>query len=386
MGIYGFWPTLKTKAPSCCEVVNSIDLYALRLAIDGNSLFFRLRMRARSMVATKVDIINDGIDEALVDHYWIGEILQEYIRFLNSGITPITLLDGESPPQKMKTKDIRKKSKEEQLRRITELRDNLKLNPLYPNQEDLEELVKLESQYKSMPPESISLIVQVLKDLGFPVYVCRKHVEAEKLAAKLTSLNIAVAAWSSDSDTLINYCPRLIRGYAKMGWRDASFKIVQLGKILYEFGISYQQLTDACIMAGCDYNIRTNGMTLSKTMDLMKQYGSFQTLPLFYIMSILDGYNNMMYDSCISIFKDKRLGELMELDFVYEDLPLYDKNEYHSTFNVLRWNDEHISNALLKYDMLKHKKNLITALSKLPTPFDYSGSPFPSLRLDTSHK
>ncbi len=110
--------------------------------------------------------------------------------------------------------------------------------------------------------------------------------EGEAQAAHLTKCGDADYCGSQDYDSLLFGAHRLVRNITISGRRKLPSKnvyvnvvpeLVELGKVLEQLGITYQQLIDVGILTGTDYNPEgITGLGPKTALKLVKEHGNLE--------------------------------------------------------------------------------------------------------------
>ncbi len=197
------------------------------------------------------------------------------LNFLEHGIRPVYVFDGESPvlkePEKERRRKIREEARQEWRRALEEGR-----------MEDARKAARASSRLSAeMIEESKSLLTA----MGIPVV--QAPSEGEALAAQMTRAGVAWASASQDNDSLLYNCPRMVRNLSITGrrrsGRSKSYKVIypeliELESNLRALGITREQLVDIAILVGTDYNDRVPGIGPKTALKLIKQYGNLETI------------------------------------------------------------------------------------------------------------
>lgn len=124
---------------------------------------------------------------------------------------------------------------------------------------------------------------RLLQFMGIPFIQAPSEGEAQ--ASALAIRGSAFAAASQDFDSLLFGCPRLIRNLAISGRRKLprSNRYIQvepreviLEELLREFEITRNQLVDIAILIGTDYNRGVKGIGPKKGLNIMRKFGDIE--------------------------------------------------------------------------------------------------------------
>jgi flap endonuclease-1 len=112
--------------------------------------------------------------------------------------------------------------------------------------------------------------------------------EAEAQTAFINARGDAWAAHSKDYDTLLFGAPRMVRYLTFTGrevlprqrtFRELKPEVMELEALLRAVGLTREQLIDAAILMGTDFNEGVRGIGPRKAVKLLRQYGSIEAIP-----------------------------------------------------------------------------------------------------------
>ena len=207
---------------------------------------------------------------------FIEGFFQQIARLRRNNITPLYVFDGTPPPEKNDTIKNRLVKKQEYKDKIIELQE--KLN----NSDDMEteerktlsiELQKYKKKLIRVTKEHITKLKYFL-DLMNIKYI-HPNCEADNICSKLCEKGIVDAVLSDDMDLLVSGTRVLLRDFY-----IGSQKILEYNTstILTELNLSKAQWVDFCILCGCDYLKRINGLGPKNAFKFIKQYGSIEEI------------------------------------------------------------------------------------------------------------
>ncbi len=195
--------------------------------------------------------------------------------FVEAGIRPVYVFDGEPPRLKARTVEqrraLREEAAEEWKRAVREGR--------------VEEAKKFAQRAGRVDEQVIKQAQTLLGHMGLPWVQAPGEGEAQ--AAHLVLRGHAWAAASQDFDSLLFGAPTLVRNLAitgrrKLPGKDAyvmvSPEIIELEAVLEELGVTREQLVDIGILVGTDYNEGIKGIGPKKALELVKKEGSIEKI------------------------------------------------------------------------------------------------------------
>src|SRR5262245_8143647 len=127
---------------------------------------------------------------------------------------------------------------------------------------------------------------ELLRLMGIPVIQAPSEGEAQ--AAHMASRGDVWAAASKDYDCLLFGTPRLLRFLTISGKEFLPSKgvsrpivpeVIDTGSMLAEYGITRQQLVDAALLVGTDFNEGVKGIGPKKALKLVQECGSIEHMP-----------------------------------------------------------------------------------------------------------
>ena len=279
-----------------------------------------------------------------------GNFLKKFVdqitTFWKYNITPIYIFDGTPPSEKNETLKKRKSIKNKNKNDILILEEEIKLqDKLYNKQQkelsisklfnndsnnigqlqnylfELEQTIKnnknkLKKKIKnvvSISPNNIINCKNLFNLLGIKYIVA--DTEADILCCELLQNNIVDCCMSEDMDFLTHGCSKLLRNY---NYRDNTVKVYILPIILKELDLSYDKFVDICILCGCDYTNKINGIGPISALKYIKKYDSIENIiqELINKNSRLSIESEFNYQKARDIFKTKKKSLLDREDIL----------------------------------------------------------------------
>ncbi|MEM2838999.1 MAG: flap endonuclease-1 [Thermoplasmata archaeon] len=195
------------------------------------------------------------------------------VNFLEAGVRPVFIFDGEPPALKRETID----------QRISERREAEQAWQEALAEGDIRRAWSKATRASRLTSKMVDDSKKLLNLLGIP-YV-QAPSEGEAQASHMVIKGVAYASASQDFDSLLFGCPRLVRNLAISGKRrlpkSSRFVTVEpeeilLGDVLKTLGISREQLVDVAILIGTDFNKGIRGIGPKKSLALIRKYGSIE--------------------------------------------------------------------------------------------------------------
>lgn len=199
----------------------------------------------------------------------LSGLLYRNANFLETGLRPIYVFDGEPPALKLKTIEERRARREQAERDYREA----------VARGDLETARVKAQQTSRLEPGMVEESKDVLKALGIPVVEAPSEGEAQ--AAAMVGKGEADRVGSQDFDSLLFGARALVRNLAvsgrrKLPGRDAYVTVVPelflLEDNLAALGITRSQLVDVAMLVGTDFNDGVKGYGPRKALKLVKEH------------------------------------------------------------------------------------------------------------------
>lgn len=239
------------------------DFAGERIAVDAFNTLYQFLSTIRGPDGTP---LKDA--EGRVTSHLSG-LLYRNTNFLEAGIKPVYVFDGEPPPLKRKTIEERaaRKRAAEQEYRDAVLRG------------DMETARKKASQTARLEAHMVDETKAVLDALGIPWVDAPSEGEAQ--AAAMAAAGEASQVGSQDFDALLFGASTLVRNLAvsgrrKLPGRNAFVNVVPevivLEESLEALGLTRDQLIDVALLVGTDFNDGVRGYGPKKSLKLIKQH------------------------------------------------------------------------------------------------------------------
>lgn len=338
MGIKNFSTLLKEKASSAFIKIDINEFYGKRIAIDLNNIMYRYFSSYLKEEIYQTDLIHNDVDRNKVVSKWIHGIIDFGLLWLEHGITPIFVLDGDTRKEKEDTKQKRinekRKARDLGTELLTKVRTSRSLFDISPN--DLSELRKHMSKDVSLKTEEVQLMKKTLEEFRFPVLDAK--YDSEQLCCSLAIEGKVEAVYSTDMDCLVYGAPYLITDFDKESRDKLNLCVISLQKILENLELSFSSFVDLCIMCGCDFNQNIPKIGPKRSYDLIKQYESIDGLPEQYETEVLE------HKKCREIFTYESSGVEddvlnMKIDFSPERNSLVPKNKTDEKTMERKWRE-----------------------------------------------
>ena len=298
MGIQDLSKFLRDKGINCFVTNYPLNnLKGYRIGIDANNfLFVQGAGLHKDAVYKTVNVIDDGLDrEQLLQKLYL-RVLNSLIVFMNNGITPILVFDGEAQIEKTAEREKRREDRIKRVNKIKELQDEMDKIPIHlRNVKNLgnvpkelweqalkyteleKEIKKILSTQVSVHRDEIDAVKILLENLGIPCIIAES--EGEMMCAELSVANQTAATFSTDSDCLalgVNFYFDTISG-AKKG-KGGFINGTVLGPVLEELKLNMDEFRDFCILLGSDFNERIPGYGPAKGYKLIEECRTIENI------------------------------------------------------------------------------------------------------------
>ncbi|XP_062214089.1 flap endonuclease 1-B-like [Phragmites australis] len=258
MGIRGLTKLLAEHAPSAAVQRRVEDYRGRVIAVDASLSIYQFLI----VVGRKgTELLTNEAGE-VTSH--LQGMLNRTVRFLEAGIKPVFVFDGEPP--EMKKKELAKRSSKraaaaEELNRAMEVRD-----------EDLVE--KFSKRTVKVTKKHNDDCKRLLRLMGVPVV--EAPCEAEAQCAALCENHMVYAVASEDMDSLTFGARRFLRHLTDRGFKRCPVTEFEVSKVLEELGLTMDQFIDLCILSGCDYCENIRGIGGQRALKLIRQHGCIE--------------------------------------------------------------------------------------------------------------
>lgn len=325
MGIKGINPLLKKHAPDAFFTIPISDLTGKRVAIDANNWMYTNMATARKKIINRTDVSQQEPNQVEIRREWFLSAINFIMKWLEHNITPVFVFDGQHLPEKDETKCKRRDARSASRIKIEALYAQLRNENLERPTDIIDELRKELRNYNYISTEDFELFKMVIKGIGIP---CLQAVaDGEQLCSMLCVDGKVAAVFSADTDNLTYGCPLIISGfgdaysYDQYGNRILNLECVRYDRVLAGLNVAHSFFVDLCIMCGCDFNTNMTGYAATKSLGLLRKYGSIDKLPRDLNTQCLK------HVRCREIFKyvssDDLITKICEDDNEYEDSPKF---------------------------------------------------------------
>jgi flap endonuclease-1 len=198
----------------------------------------------------------------------LSGLLYRTANLVEAGIRPVYVFDGKPPQLKLATLEERRERKQQAQAEYEEAIEKGDTARAFAKAQQTSHLSR------DMAQEAKDL----LSALGIPWVQAPSEGEAQ--AAHMARQGKVYAASSQDFDALLFGAPRLVRNLAVTGkrklpgksiWVDVEPEIIELETVLKELSLSREQLVDAGILVGTDFDPGVKGVGPKRAVKLMRE-------------------------------------------------------------------------------------------------------------------
>lgn len=240
------------------------DFQGKVIAIDAHNALYQFLSSIRQPDGTPLQDRNGRVTSHL------SGLLYRTANLVEAGIRPVYVFDGKPPSLKRATIEERRERKakaESEMRQALEEGDEARA---------LSKAQQTSHLDRDMVAESKGL----LDALGIPWVQAPGEGEAQ--AAHMAARGDVWAACSQDYDALLFGAPRLVRNLAVTGkrklpgrsaWVDVEPEMIELDQVLAALAVTREQLVDAGILVGTDFDPGVKGVGPKRAVKLIREKG-----------------------------------------------------------------------------------------------------------------
>jgi flap endonuclease-1 len=250
---------LREKAPKSIKSVPLSNYTGQLFALDASMAMYQFLISTQT-IKTGFSIAELRDEQGNLTGHLLG-LLNRTLMLMEHGIRPVWVFDGKPPEAKMNTLRGRKEIKENAEKEKDEAKD----------QGDMEKALKFANQTIKIDQKMTDDAKKLISLLGIPVIEAPS--EAEATCSILAKDKKVFAAATEDMDTLCFGCPVLIR---ELTGKEENIIEIKLDVALSELGLTMDEFVDLCILCGCDYCERIEGIGCIKAFQLIKEYKTIE--------------------------------------------------------------------------------------------------------------
>ena len=191
---------------------------------------------------------------------------------MTNNILPVYIFDGIPPPEKKEIIEQRKEKKKLLYKSIAELEEKISSEPYLENtesqlNEDTELLAKLKKKNIYVRKIYYDNLKEFLDMIGIPYIQCNE--EADLLCNTLVLKGKVDLIMSDDMDILVGGAKNILRNF---NINNNKILYYNLQKIQDTLGLTEQQWVNFCVLSGCDYCPRIQGVGVKNAYKFIQKH------------------------------------------------------------------------------------------------------------------
>ncbi|MBD3361333.1 flap endonuclease-1 [Candidatus Woesearchaeota archaeon] len=240
------------------------------LAVDSFNMLYQFLTTIRTADGTPLMDSKGNVTSHLIG------LFSRTTSFLQKGLNPVFVFDGEKPELKTKELERRRSAKEE-------ARVKYKIAV---KKKDIEGMKKYAGRFSYLSKEMVEQAKELVKLLGLPVVQAPSEGEAQ--AAQLVKNNDAWAVVSQDYDSLLYGTERLVQNLSiagrrkkvgKLAYHTVKPMLIKLSENLNNLKIDNEKLIVLSMLVGTDYNPGgVKGIGPKNALKLVQKHDDFDEL------------------------------------------------------------------------------------------------------------
>jgi len=253
------------------EAASLRELAGKRLAVDGNAELYQFLALIRQRDGTPLMTTGGRVTSHLVGlFYRTTRLISDF------GLRLVFVFDGKPPL--LKRAEIERR-REVRSRYEAEVADARAAG-------DMARAYSKSTMTSRLTADMVDEAKTLLARLGLPIVQALSEGEAQ--ASHMAARGDVWAAASKDYDSLLFGAPRLVRFLtisgkeflpSKAAFRPITPEVIVLDRMLAHHGLAREQLIDAAILIGTDFNSGVHGIGPKKALKLMRDHGSIDAMP-----------------------------------------------------------------------------------------------------------
>jgi flap endonuclease-1 len=265
MGIKGLTKLIRDNVPGAIKETSLKGYTGMKICIDASNALYQFMVAIRSMGqggAAAAQLTN--ADGEVTSH--ISGMFARTIRMMELGLKPVWVFDGKPPDMKggeLAKRSAAKKKAREGLEKAKEAGDVDAQNKFQKRS------VRVTDKHNDDVKTLFSL-------MGVPVV--ESPCEAEAQCAALAAGGLCYGAASEDMDTLCFNSPVLLRKFTAAESKKIPVMEINLQRVLEGLGFTYPEFVDLCMLLGCDYMDKIDGIGPVKALALMKEHRTIEAV------------------------------------------------------------------------------------------------------------
>lgn len=347
MGITRLIALLKEKCPSSIKKKKLGAYVGQIFALDASMAMYQFLIATQQVkVGWTIAELKDP--EGNLTGHLLG-LYNRSIMLMNHGIKPVWVFDGKPPEAKINVLRGRKEKKEDAKKGEEEAID----------QGDMEKALKFANQTVRITEKMTEDAKKLINLMGLPVIQATSEAEAScSILAKSGKANVAA---TEDMDSLCFGCPILIRDLTN---KEEEVTEINLKDVLEGLELTMDEFIDVCILCGCDYCSKIEGIGPVNAYKLIKEYKNIEG-----VIKYADNYNKdpshkkklsydlstFTYEEARKLFKEPSV--INPDSFVFSWNKVKEDELKQFMVNEKGFDEKRIDNLISKISQAKSKSN-----------------------------
>lgn len=284
MGIKNLSAYLHKQFPQIYKKVPLASFYGKRIAIDAHNWVYTIMAQAQKRMVNAIDPLKEEMNHTERVQLAMSYGMEFLCLWLEHGVIPVFVFDGDHPVEKEQTKKERYEKKAKVVNEIDEMKKQYaELDPLAITPQMIEALRMKMRQCFPLYQADWANFKGLLADIGIPYYLAQG--DGEQLCSMLCIEGKVDAVYSTDTDNIAYCCPKILIGPPMAMYnsilriQEYSVTCVETKEVLELFELTQQEFLDFCIMCGCDYNTNIPNIGVIKALKLVRQHKTIDALP-----------------------------------------------------------------------------------------------------------
>uniref|UniRef100_A0A6C0K961 XPG N-terminal domain-containing protein n=1 Tax=viral metagenome TaxID=1070528 RepID=A0A6C0K961_9ZZZZ len=258
MGVRGLMSLIHKHSPNAVVTLRAKDIRNKVFVIDTSILLYKYSHASKTF-----------------KNAHISGFLNRITTWVQAGVVPLFVFDGEPPDAKLQTLRKRKEEKRKLYIRVEKLEQDI-LTLTDPKAKILveQQIKTIRNQIVHVTPEQKEDVIELLKILGIPFIEAKG--EAEHLCSYLQRNGVGDFTVTDDSDAFAFGSTKVIRFIKNNNM--GCLECYCLDSILKDLGLSFKRFLDLCILCGCDFCDTIPRVGALTAFALMKKHATIEEI------------------------------------------------------------------------------------------------------------
>ena len=347
MGITRLMNLLREKAPNAIKTVSLHTYTGHAFALDASMAMYQFLISTQQ-IKSGFSIAELRDSNGNLTGHLLG-LYNRSIMLMENGIKPVWVFDGKPPEAKSHVLKQRKQRKEDAEKGKSEAKD----------EGDMERALKLSNQTVKIDQQMTNDAKRLVQLLGLPMIEAPS--EAEATCSILAKSGKVYAAATEDMDSLCFGCPILIRDINN---KNEPVIEINLEQVLNELKINMDEFIDLCILCGCDYSSKIEGIGVINAYKLIKEHKNIEG-----VIKYAENFNKdpnhkkkLTYDKeefnyieARELFKHPEVIDVEKVNLVWKNPDKEGLKKF--LVDEKNFNENRINNALVRIENAKSKSS-----------------------------